>query len=315
MNNAFNFNNGVNMPSMPIINPLNNKLNSQGAPMTSVNYTDKKFVSKQQDHREQKIPLNMNKIFTRPCRNYHGPNGCNRGDHCHFIHDQNFQGREIPNFNLNNYRNYGHNEKRLSITNVNIVNNYGNSLDEKEEPIDNQKKEIIIENRAYESNIITPTLNNTTPNLINNFNKEQSNYKHGMNMNSNYMPQNHFTNNFNPANKMMMPGYPMNAIRPPFMNNMALTNNMSNTLGMNAMNGLKNPAMSMNNIPNMQNASNMTNSINSQPNPSFIGMQPNLYMYMNSYPRMPFNMMPQQNHAIINKNQTGYLPQDSSTNK
>jgi hypothetical protein len=313
MNNAFNFNNGVNMPSMPIINPLNNKLNSQGALVTSMNFPDKRNMGKPQDNREQKIPLNMNmnKIFTRPCRNYHGPNGCNRGDHCHFIHDQNFQGRDIPNFNLNNYRNYGQNDKRFSITNVNIVNNYGNSGDEKEESNNNQKKEISLDNRAYDSNIVTPTLNNTAPNLITNSNKDQSNYILGMNMNSNYMPQNHFANNFNPANKMMMPGYPMNTIRPPFMNNMNMNNNMSNPL----INGMKNQNMSMNNLPNMPNASNMTNPMNNQPNPAFLGMQPNLYMYMNNYARMPFNMMPQQNHAINNKNQTGYLPQDTSSNK
>ncbi|CAG9327857.1 unnamed protein product [Blepharisma stoltei] len=35
---------------------------------------------------------------TLPCRNFHSTIGCARGDNCHFIHDFQFQGRAIPNF-------------------------------------------------------------------------------------------------------------------------------------------------------------------------------------------------------------------------
>ena len=108
----------------------------------------------------------------------------------------------------------------------------------------------------------------------------------------------------------------MNAIRPPFMNNMNMNNNINNTMGLNAMNGIKNlnmnmgMNMSLNSHPNMPNVSNMTNNQNhnnNQPNPAFIGTQPNPYMYMNNYALMPFNMMPPQNQAN-NIHQTGYLP-------
>ena len=35
---------------------------------------------------------------TVPCRRFHSADGCERGDNCHFIHDFQFQGRPIPNF-------------------------------------------------------------------------------------------------------------------------------------------------------------------------------------------------------------------------
>ncbi len=31
-------------------------------------------------------PIVPKNIRTVPCRNYHGPQGCTRGDYCHFIH-------------------------------------------------------------------------------------------------------------------------------------------------------------------------------------------------------------------------------------
>ena len=47
--------------------------------------------------------IDLTKYKTKPCRNYHSPLGCKRGDFCIFIHDENFKGVEIPNFNPNNY--------------------------------------------------------------------------------------------------------------------------------------------------------------------------------------------------------------------
>eukprot|EP00358_Blepharisma_japonicum_P003700 CAMPEP_0202954518 /NCGR_PEP_ID=MMETSP1395-20130829/50871_1 /ASSEMBLY_ACC=CAM_ASM_000871 /TAXON_ID=5961 /ORGANISM="Blepharisma japonicum, Strain Stock R1072" /LENGTH=326 /DNA_ID=CAMNT_0049670083 /DNA_START=846 /DNA_END=1823 /DNA_ORIENTATION=+ len=35
---------------------------------------------------------------TVPCKKYHSSEGCERGDNCHFIHDFQYQGRPIPNF-------------------------------------------------------------------------------------------------------------------------------------------------------------------------------------------------------------------------
>ena len=33
---------------------------------------------------------------TVPCRNFHGPTGCTRGDFCHFIHAHGYEFRELP---------------------------------------------------------------------------------------------------------------------------------------------------------------------------------------------------------------------------
>ena len=35
---------------------------------------------------------------TVPCRNYHGPNGCTRGDFCHFIHAIGYESKKTANY-------------------------------------------------------------------------------------------------------------------------------------------------------------------------------------------------------------------------
>ncbi len=47
--------------------------------------------------------MNVSKYKTKPCRNYHSSTGCTRGDNCFFIHDPNFKGCEIQNFDPRNY--------------------------------------------------------------------------------------------------------------------------------------------------------------------------------------------------------------------
>ena len=47
--------------------------------------------------------MNLSKYKTKPCRNYHSSTGCTRGDNCFFIHDPNYKGREIQNFDPRNY--------------------------------------------------------------------------------------------------------------------------------------------------------------------------------------------------------------------
>jgi hypothetical protein len=42
---------------------------------------------------------------TVPCRNFHGPTGCTRGDFCHFIHAQGYEFRELPREVFQNIRN------------------------------------------------------------------------------------------------------------------------------------------------------------------------------------------------------------------
>ena len=59
----------------------------------------------------QQAMASMNQIIkpsnfrTVPCRNFHGPNGCTRGEYCHFIHAQGFEGREIAREVFQSYRN------------------------------------------------------------------------------------------------------------------------------------------------------------------------------------------------------------------
>mmetsp|Transcript_1594 Transcript_1594/g.3411 ORF Transcript_1594/g.3411 Transcript_1594/m.3411 type:complete len:456 (-) Transcript_1594:100-1467(-) len=53
---------------------------------------------------QPRVPINTrtNKPMnyrTVPCRNFHSPAGCERGDNCHFIHDFGFEGKPISNIN------------------------------------------------------------------------------------------------------------------------------------------------------------------------------------------------------------------------
>lgn len=68
--------------------------------------------------------MNISKYKTKPCRNYHGSQGCTRGENCFFIHDRNYIGKEIPNFNPRNYeRNFPFQLPTYIAGQMNSVNN------------------------------------------------------------------------------------------------------------------------------------------------------------------------------------------------
>ena len=48
--------------------------------------------------------MDITKYKTKPCRNYHSSLGCKKGVNCFFIHDHEYAGVEIPNFNSANYQ-------------------------------------------------------------------------------------------------------------------------------------------------------------------------------------------------------------------
>lgn len=56
-------------------------------------------MTQQQREKERRkfetMPKPMN-YKTVPCRMFHSPIGCTRGDFCHFIHDQDYAGKELP---------------------------------------------------------------------------------------------------------------------------------------------------------------------------------------------------------------------------
>jgi hypothetical protein len=45
----------------------------------------------------KKVSYKPHNYKTVPCVFFHSPQGCSRGDNCHFIHDWNYNGRETPN--------------------------------------------------------------------------------------------------------------------------------------------------------------------------------------------------------------------------
>jgi len=52
-------------------------------------------VGKQKYTSVEEMPKPAN-YKTVPCRLFHSSVGCSRGEYCHFIHEKEFAGREIP---------------------------------------------------------------------------------------------------------------------------------------------------------------------------------------------------------------------------
>ena len=79
--------NGIMPGNMPMYDP-----NMIMNPMDPYNFMGK---SKILYNPVTKKPQNYRTV---PCRRFHSTDGCERGDNCHFIHDFQYQGRPIPNF-------------------------------------------------------------------------------------------------------------------------------------------------------------------------------------------------------------------------
>ena len=100
--NPFNNLNNINFsgydPNLNAISQLSNFQQQQisNNSRTKSNIDQRMFMESAQR-------MDVRKYKTKPCRNYHSSTGCTRGENCFFIHDPNFQGREIPNFNPRNY--------------------------------------------------------------------------------------------------------------------------------------------------------------------------------------------------------------------
>lgn len=80
---------GMSMPFMPTNDPAMMQMWAAYQPPASYLAAKKKI---QIDPRTNK-PVNYKTV---PCKMYHSPQGCTRGESCHFIHEPNFSGRPIP---------------------------------------------------------------------------------------------------------------------------------------------------------------------------------------------------------------------------
>ena len=94
-NNNMNF--GNYYPNNTIFNPSNINNNNIKQNGNNQGIDPRMFMESAQR-------MNIQKYKTKPCRNYHGATGCTRGENCFFIHDVNYKGREIPNFDIRNYQ-------------------------------------------------------------------------------------------------------------------------------------------------------------------------------------------------------------------
>ena len=83
-----------------------NQLNNYQTQLQNNNNNSNNHQKSNYDQRmimESAQRMNVTKYKTKPCRNYHSSTGCTRGDNCFFIHDPNFKGKEIQNFDSRNY--------------------------------------------------------------------------------------------------------------------------------------------------------------------------------------------------------------------
>ena len=83
-------------PNLNVINQLNN-------PQQQMQNNRNKSNLDQRMIMESAQRMNVAKYKTKPCRNYHSSTGCTRGENCFFIHDPEYKGREIQNFDPRNY--------------------------------------------------------------------------------------------------------------------------------------------------------------------------------------------------------------------
>ncbi len=97
MNNLSNINFNGFEQNLNAINQINNPQQQQIQNNRNKSNLDQRMIM------ESAQRMNVSKYKTKPCRNYHSSTGCTRGENCFFIHDPEFKGREIQNFDPRNY--------------------------------------------------------------------------------------------------------------------------------------------------------------------------------------------------------------------
>ena len=250
-------------PNIPNINPSFNN-----------HYADTKMFM-ESVHR-----MNLSKYKTKACRNYHSSVGCTRGENCFFIHDPNYIGVEIPNFDSRNYEKKFPNYIHLGMP-INPILTPGNFYQSNK--INNNTNNIINNNNNNPNinNNINPNTNNIiNPNTNNNVNKSNQNNEEGElgeiipnnnNNNNNIKPNMNQNNNNNilyrnmNLQNMMLPQTLMMNRNP--MNNMMMgifrpglnmgNNLMGMNLGMNPLINLNPASINPNNLNNFNNPNNL----------------------------------------------------------
>ena len=93
----------INIPADQNLSVINQINNYQQQMQNNNNINRNKTNIDQRMIMESAQRMDISKYKTKPCRNYHSSIGCTRGENCFFIHDPNFKGREILNFDPRNY--------------------------------------------------------------------------------------------------------------------------------------------------------------------------------------------------------------------
>ena len=202
--------------------------------------------------------MNLLKYKTKACRHYHSSVGCTRGENCFFVHDPQYKGVEIPNFDSRNYDKkfpnciggvpIGMNSPMINSNIPNYYNPYNNinmniNINQNQTVQKGEEDgEIIIQDNNTNNNIPKPNISNQNNNNNTILNRNMNNIPNMM------FPQTMMLNR-PPINNMMM-GIFRNGL------------NMGN-IGMGMGIGL-NPMMNLTSNPIQPNINHMNHQNNSQ---------------------------------------------------
>ena len=202
--------------------------------------------------------MNILKYKTKACRHYHSSVGCTRGENCFFVHDPQYKGVEIPNFDSRNYDKkfpnciggvpIGMNSPMMNSNIPNYYNPYNNinmniNINQNQTVQKGEEDgEIIIQDNNTNNNIPKPNISNQNNNNNTILNRNMNNIPNMM------FPQTMMLNR-PPINNMMM-GIFRNGL------------NMGN-IGMGMGIGL-NPMMNLTSNPIQPNINHMNHQNNSQ---------------------------------------------------
>ena len=138
INTVPNINPMINMPNinftgfdqnLNVVNQINNPQQQQMQNNRNKSNIDQRMIM------ESAQRMNVTKYKTKPCRNYHSSTGCTRGENCFFIHDPEYKGREIQNFDPRNYeRNFPYQilfQQGMGLPQMNAINaQMGNQINQ-----------------------------------------------------------------------------------------------------------------------------------------------------------------------------------------
>ena len=197
-NNYYYNNNSYNVSNFN--HSFSNNTPNNNANINPNNMNNNKFYKNYKENSFTSLhpKMDVSRYKTKPCKKYHsmGLDECTREDKCFFIHDPRYKGRDIPNFNPDDYREEQVNKPEFLKTMINNTNNSNTT-----------PKQNINQVFDYSTSNIS---NNTTTNSMNSFSNNTNIYCNQGATSNSYFYSNNITDeankNSNPNLNIKFPG-------------------------------------------------------------------------------------------------------------